>query len=493
MDGFADSRERFEDLVGFLDGTAAAGLSHGDLEDRLDTDGRGLLRQLYQDHLTLRAQVEPRLEVIGAEGARRGRVEAGHSRDLVTVFGGVQVRRLAYRAPGQPNLHPADAALNLPPERHSHGLRRLTAVEAARGSFDETAQAIMRATGQKVGKRQLQQLAGRAAVDFEAFYADRAPPQGAPDDLLVLSCDGKGIVMRPAALRPQTAAAAAKATPKLKSRLSKGEKRNRKRMAEVGAVYDAAPVVRTPADIMPATEAEHDGARPGPTAHHKWLVASVEHDAATVVARIFDQAERRDPTHQRTWVALVDGNRHQLDRIAAESAARKVTVAVIVDFVHVLEYLWKAAWCFHPEADPAAEAWVADKARAILGGGATRMAGAIRRTATNRNLAKAQRKGADDCAKYLTNLACYLDYPTALSSGWPIATGVIEGACRHLVKDRMDITGARWGLPGAEAVLKLRALRCNDDFDDYWRYHLDQERERVHRSRYADDIIPLAA
>jgi len=89
--------------------------------------------------------------------------------------------------------------------------------------------------------------------------------------------------------------------------------------------------------------------------------------------------------------------------------------------------------------------------------------------------------------------AAYLDYPTALAAGWPIATGVIEGACRHLVKDRMDITGARWSVDGAEAVLKLRALRCNGDFDTYWKFHLDQERQRVHESRYAEGVIPTAA
>ena len=101
--------------------------------------------------------------------------------------------------------------------------------------------------------------------------------------------------------------------------------------------------------------------------------------------------------------------------------------------------------------------------------------------------------GAEACATYLINKERYLDYPTALHNGWPIATGVIEGACRHLVKDRMDITGARWGLPGAEAVLKLRALRSNGDFDAYWRYHLEQERRRVHETRYLNGVIPRAA
>jgi hypothetical protein len=81
-------------------------------------------------------------------------------------------------------------------------------------------------------------------------------------------------------------------------------------------------------------------------------------------------------------------------------------------------------------------------------------------------------------------------YPTALKRGWPIATGVIEGACRHLVKDRMDLTGARWGLDGAEAILKLHAISATGDFDEYWRFHLAQEHQRVHRCRYAAGTIP---
>ena len=92
-----------------------------------------------------------------------------------------------------------------------------------------------------------------------------------------------------------------------------------------------------------------------------------------------------------------------------------------------------------------------------------------------------------------TSKARYLDYPKALEHGWPIATGVIEGACRHLVKDRFDLTGARWGLHGAEAILKLRALRSNDDFEKYFHFHLSQERQRVHQTRYANGVIPLAA
>jgi len=492
-DSFAGARERFETILNWLDGDPSTLLDHGELERQLDIEGRRLLRQLLQDHLDLRGMREIRVKVRDADGNRRSRVETGHTRGLATIFGQVIVTRLAYREPDLMNLHPADAVLNLPVEKHSHGLRQLAAIEASRDSFGAAVEAIERSTGQQLGKRQVEDLASGAAVDFDTFYAQRQAPAGQDGDVLVLSCDGKGVVMRPNALRPATAKAAATTNPKLATRLSKGEKRGRKRMAEVGAVYDATPVPRTPADILPGNDTQRRDATRGPTAHNKWLTASVAHDAAAIVAAIFDEADRRDPNHTRTWVALVDGNNHQIDRIHAEARTRKVNVPILIDFVHVLEYLWRAAWSFHAEGDPAADEWVRRHAQGVLDGGATRVAGNIRGAATRAGLEPAQRANADTCAKYLTNKRAYLDYPTALKQGWPIATGIIEGACRHLVKDRMDLTGARWGLHGAEAVLKLRALRCNGDFQTYWRYHLDQEQRRVHQTRYIDHTVPKAA
>lgn len=383
--------------------------------------------------------------------------------------------------------------LNLPTEKHSHGLRRLAAIESARGSFEQAVEAIERITGQRLGKRQVQQLASRAAGDVDRFYAQPRQHPGSAGDVLVLSCDGKGIVMRPEALRQATRKQADASATKLATRLSKGEKRHRKRMAEVGSVYDCASASRTPGDILPATGDERRRAQPGPTARSKWLVASVVADAAEVITQIFDEATRRDPDQRRCWVALVDGNNHQIERIQTLARQRKVPVAIVVDFIHVLEYLWKAAWCFFAEGDQAAEQWVRHHALAVLAGRAGHAAAAIRHKATRARLDPHARKNADTCANYLINKRPYLDYPSALDHGWPISTGVIEGACRHLVKDRMDLTGARWGLDGAEAILKLRALRSNGDLEDYWRYHLAQEKQRVHEARYTNGIIPLAA
>jgi len=431
------------------------------------------------------------LAVVAASGCTHGTAETGHRRPLQTIFGVVDVTRIAYRHRGAANLYPADGVLNLPVGLHSHGLRRLAAIEASRGSFEEAAEAVERATGTHVAKRQVEALARAAATDVTEFYANRDGVEVDPADVLVISADGKGIVMRPDALRPATAKAATDASHKLDCRLSKGEKRYRKRLAEVGAVYDLEPVVRSARDVLASKSGEDPP--PAPKAKNKWVTASVAEDAATVIKMVFDEADRRDPAHSRTWVALVDGNNHQIERIGTEAKTRDIHVTVIVDLIHVMEYLWSAAWSFFPEGDPAAERWVADRTIAVLEGNARDVAAGIKRRASTEKLSKQKRIKADAAAKYLTNKADHLDYPKALAAGWPIASGVIEGTCRYLVADRMDITGARWSVDGAEAVLKLRAVRSNSDFEDYWKFHLDKERHRVHQTRYANETIPIAA
>ncbi|GAA1994203.1 hypothetical protein [Catenulispora subtropica] len=131
-------------------------------------------------------------------------------------------------------------------------------------------------------------------------------------------------------------------------------------------------------------------------------------------------------------------------------------------------------------------------ARAPLAGAVRGVAADLDKQARTARLRGAKPKGVDEAVGYLADKAGHLRYDTALASGWPIVTGVIEGACRHLVKDRQDITGARRDPAGAEAVLKLRALRSNGDFDTYWAWHEQQEFARNHQVRYRDGLI-LAA
>jgi hypothetical protein len=198
--------------------------------------------------------------------------------------------------------------------------------------------------------------------------------------------------------------------------------------------------------------------------------------------RLFDHAQHRDPQQRRRWIALVDGDNHQLDRVKAEAHDRGIQVTIIIDFIHVLQYLWDAAADLH-HTQPRRAGFVEHTARDLLESNTAQVITQL--TAARNNLGDdLPAPGLNRAIGYLTAKQPYLHYRQALAMGWPIATGVIEGACRHLVKDRLAITGARWSLPGAEAVLLLRTLITNGDFDTYWNYHIQQEHQRVHTSRY---------
>jgi hypothetical protein len=347
--------------------------------------------------------------------------------------------------------------------------------------LEAAADAVTRRCGPVMGKRQLEQAVTGAAADIPAFYAGRIPEPCTSATLLILSADCKGIVMRPGALRAATARAAARLG-KMRTRLSAGEKPNRKRMAALVTVYDAEPAKRRPHDVIapPGGRCGTPEPRKGPRARSKWLSGSVRRDPAEMIAAAFDEAEARDPGHLRTWVVLVDGAEHQPELIRAEAARRGTAIHVIIDIIHVLEYLWKAAWSLHAAGDPAAEDWVAVKALAVLAGDSERAAAAITAEADAAGLTGNQRTGADTCVRYLGSKQQFLRYDQALQAGWPIATAITEGACRHLIADRLDTGGARWGLDGAEAVLTLRAVISNSDFEEYWRFHLACEHQRLY-------------
>ncbi|MER5436828.1 ISKra4 family transposase [Streptomyces sp. NPDC002588] len=488
-DPFADSLSAFEALTTTLSGSDAGTWTHTDLEEYLDLAGRELLRLLLQDHLDLRAMREEeqirsgdRHLVVGPEGQVRPWRETGHPRWLASMFGMVRVTRVAHRGQGVSNVHPADAVLSLPAGRHSTGLRRLAVTEAVRGSFDQAHDAVTRRCGNVLGKRRLEELVVAAAVDVDSFYRTMIPVPCSREMPLVVQVDGKDVVMRPAALREATRRAAEKAAGGHRARLAPGEKPNRKRMATVACVFDTHPAPRRPHDVIhpPGGRSGERTARPGPRAESKWCTASLVRPPEQVIADAFDQAEARDPKHLRPWVVLVDGARHQLDLIAAETGRRGVTVHVLLDFVHVAEYVWAAAHAFHKPGTTEAESWAAEYLTGILAGHAARVAAEMTGQAEREHLSASRREAVDACERYLTGHLDQLHYDTALNNGWPIATGAVEGACRHLIADRLDITGARWGLPGAEAVLRLRAVVSNGDLDPYWRYHAAREHERLY-------------
>ncbi|MGW3660364.1 ISKra4 family transposase [Streptomyces sp. NPDC005151] len=485
IDVFEAATRAFDCLKDDLAGLDTDAMTHHQLEELIALRGRELQRLLFQARLDLRARVEREEAagvVLGADGRVRRYRESGHRRELACVFGTVTVERCAWRGKKMSGVRPADAALSLPAGRHSHGLRRLAVTEAIRGSYDQARTAIEDRCGKVLGKRQAEHLVVAAACDIDAFYRGKVPLPATADTLVVLQADGKGIPMRPEALRPATLKNLQKSRRAMRTRLAPGEKPNRKRMATLACVFDAAPAVRRPHDIIapPDGRSGERARRPGPKAKAKWLTGSVTDPPATVIAAAFDQAEARDRGHHRPWVVLVDGARHQLDLIHAEAERRQVAVHVLIDFVHVSEYVWGAAHAFHPAGTREAELWVAGHLTTILHGQAARAAAEITAQAENAGLAGAKREATEKCVRYLTGHLDQLHYDTALASGWPIATGAIEGACRHLIGDRLDVTGARWGLAGAEAVLKLRAVKDNDDLDAYLNFHIAREHERLY-------------
>jgi hypothetical protein len=460
--------------------------------------GRDLLRGVVQLGLDTQAEQEVRLaEVTGADGVPRARAERGHARPVVTRLGEVVVRRIAYRSgiKGAGSLFPRDAVLNLPPCGYSWALQRLAEMFILSGAYEQAREFVLAATGVSIGKRQLEQIAAAAAADAQGFCQDRVPVPlpgtGQDGDLppLAISADGKGVAMRPEARR-RTGKAPGERVRTFSKRAGTGEKKGCKRMAETGCVFDVLPPdgpPRTPEEIM--TREPGEPAR-GPRAVNRWYTCDITASRAETIATLSDQAGRRDPGHARPWIALVDGDNHQIEVFRAEAARRDVTITIMIDFIHVLEYLWKAAWCFHPPRDPAMEDWVIAQGLDILHGRVSEVISRIRQLAGDHP----PRPGSEHAKiirttlHYLDSKQPYLDYPRALANGWPIATGVIEGACRHLVADRMGITGARWGLQGAQAILWLRAIAASGDHDAYWDYHIAQEHQRNHLSRYKNGL-----
>jgi hypothetical protein len=500
-DQFSLSKQKFESLVLRLSSEETSRMDHSALEALVERDGREILRQLYQDHLDLRASKEQKVERIqGSDSQYRNHRREGETRKLRVIFGDVEVTRISYEGRGMSSLKPLDAELNLPGGLCSYGVQRHLVDHAIKMSFEATGEQMDSLTGVHVSKRVIEKGIQNAAQDFDTFYSPegdgRNKEKECSDDLLVLTSDGKGIVVRKCDLREETRKRAEREKKsKRKKRLTPGQKKNRKRMATVAAVYSTERNIRTPEEVMGPSEAEASDnvvplkpKRTRPKNKRAW--ASLEKDADVVVDQIFEEGSSRDPEKERQWVYIADGDLYQLEQVEdfAELYGAE-TLVIICDFIHVLEYLWNVSHCFNKVGSEEAEEWVYKRGIEILKGRASQVAAGIRRSATKRGLTKKDRKAAESCARYLLNHKEYLRYDEYLAQGYPIASGVIEGTCRHLINDRLDLTGARWSLAGAESVLKLRSLWASKDLDAYWAFHKRQEYERNHAVRYAETAI----
>jgi hypothetical protein len=490
---FADADAQYATMKEALTSEDFHVKTEAEVQRWLTDEQHELMRRLMQAFITLRGQAQVQEPVVGADGETRTHQRHGASRQLETVFGTVEAGRTGHSGRGLSTLYPVDASLNLPEARYSLEVERQIAMAAARLSFDEALEMVGRMTGAHVPKRQAEEAVQRAARDFEAFYAvSQLECVGPTSEFLVLTFDQKGVVLRREDLTEATRKAAESSRSKMDTRGSKGEpKRGRKRMAAVAAVYTVAPYVRTAQDVIAGLRHIRDATKkPRPRPEGKRVWASLTRELKDVIAEAFDEAEDRDPEHRKRWLVLVDGDNKLTRWVRAEARRRGVEVTLVLDFIHALEYLWKAAHVFFNEGNEEIEAWVLERLERMLEGDISNVVAGMTRMATVRGLSAKDRKPVDTAARYLLKRKGMMRYDELLALGTPIATGIIEGACRHLINDRMDLTGARWRLLCAEAVLRLRSLISSGDFDQYWHFHEAVEFHRNHASRYANGDVP---
>ncbi len=474
---FHNSKNRFHELTDLLISRDVQRMKLNNVENLVANEGRELQRSLLEEHVRARGIGDVVDFVIGKDRVVRG-YKRIIERKIKTIFGVITIRRMGYYRPKIKPFFPLDAQLNLPKDSYSFSLQKHVVHEAIKGSFDEAVETIERTIGIPVPKRQAEKIILHVSKYFYPYYRDKNPQSNSAkynNPLLVLTLDGKGIPMRKGSLREATQKKADANKKRTTERLLPGEKRNFKRMAAVASVYNIDKFKRTINEVVDSLFTEgftYKNKRPKPIKKRVW--ASVEKNFEETVREIFEEAEAKDSKKECTWVALVDGDRKQIKYLEKYAKKRKLNLTIVCDFIHVLEYLWKVSHVFFEEFNTK-QSWVKERLKWILSGKSSLVAAGVRRSATRKKLKGKKKETIDNCANYLLNLSPYLKYHVYINNGYPIATGIIEGACRHLIQDRMGRTGARWGLEGAEAILKLRSLKVSTEFDDYWEYYLEQE------------------
>jgi hypothetical protein len=463
-------------LQSWLASGSALELPLHEIESRQQAKGLEVQRLLLQAHLQHRGNGDagPVLYVQkqGCELACSHR-RLG-TRSLTTVFGTVELVRMGYSRPGVPGIFPLDRALTLPARSFSYELQRRLVRAAVQNPFLESVQTIADLTGVSVSKRSLEQILPDAAQDFDAFYRQRCP-EPATGSILVAAVDCKGIPMvKPSGAQPI-------------ARLTKGQKANKKRMATVAAVFTRAPWVRTPQQVVeslfPTSRRTPNDAPSPPRPENKRVWASLLKGKTAVIQEVAEEMERRDPSASKTRVAVTDGERALQIRVD-----RKLNVTLILDLIHVLEKLWKAAYVFHAEGSLEADLWVMDRTLRILFGDVGQVVKGIRQSITKRGLSGARRKTLEGVADYLYRNRARMRYDQYLANGWPIASGPVEGACKHLIKDRMERSDMRWTEQMAEAIVQLRAIYLSGDFDCYWQFHIEQDQRRLYPDAWS--VVP---
>jgi hypothetical protein len=406
------------------------------------------------------------------------RSEQSHQRRYVSIFGEHRFPRYVYaRREGQKiERMPVDERLGLPEGEFSYVLQDWLQRFCLQESFDAGCTSLETLLGLRVSVRSAERMNQHVAEQSEPFRLQQPPPDPSEEgELLVYANDCKGVPMR----RPLEERV------RRGPRRVKGEKANKKQMACVGAGFSVAPFVRTPDDILKEVFRKESAAnRPQPRNKRLWAEMTTVHEGETLSGktRVFAQQmldlHTRDPQREKTVICLMDGEK----ALRAEQHEWLPRAIGVLDIWHVLERVWLVAHCFHAEGSTDAAQFVEDRLRALLEGQVGYVIGYFRRLLTSgaKRLSAAQRRAIQGAVTYFENNREYMQYDEYLAAGYPIGSGVAEGACRHVVKDRLELTGMRWTVKGAQSVLHLRAIYINDDWESFQNHYIEAEQARLY-------------
>jgi hypothetical protein len=391
-----------------------------------------------------------------------------------SIFGRIPIWRPYFYQRGGPGQSPLDAELSLGSDRYSDLLREMAEFLSVYVVYHKTTDILKRLLELTLSARTLQQTIADDAANVEAYYDQKpAPCPSSEAEILVIQADGKGIPM--VLDRPTQ--------PKV--RLGKGQKRGRKKEAVVTSVYTIAATSRTPEEVVASFFDQDQADEPQKTTQKRpqprnKLVWATLQGKDTALDRLARQVTPRQGEHIQDKVALCDG----CEALQSRLETRFPDFTLILDFIHANEYLWGVANSLLGEANEQRLAWMSAHTLRMLSGETEQLVADFRQLAHDPQTNSAQRKQLIKTATYFERNLPYMDYPTYLTNGWPIASGVIEGACRHFVKDRFELSGMRWTQDGAENLLRLRAVAENGDWDAYHTFRKHKRHIRLYGSPF---------
>ena len=410
--------------------------------------------------------------------------------EYLSIFGSVPLTRAAYASPEGGYVYPMDEQWNRPAQKYSYLLQKWLQAAASEEDYREAADRLHQVFGFPLVANVPQRLTQSVGPAVEGYYAQATMPVAATEGShLAVTADGKGVRLR----LPRND------QDDPHPRRGKGEKRGTKREAIVTVDYTFDPAVRTPAQLVedlmqgrtPAARQrrreEHQQrcrqGLPEPREPHQPHVRGTLNGKEAAFETLLARLERRDPSGLKPIIVLVDGAAALETQIRARLLAHGLlprVVAIILDLWHVAEYIWEVGTALWGETAPQRNPWVEDQLRALLEGRVGRVIGGLRQRQTKGQLTAAQQRILHKAITYLDNHRHMMAYHTYLAKGYPIGTGVVEGACNSLVNDRMEQSGMRWSATGAEAMLQQRAVKKNDDWEAFWAYRMAAERTRLY-------------